>query len=64
MNQTVMPGNILANLPESIKLGPGLSRNFANDKVRYLSENSHFSEDRQFSKGRNFSENHHSLVNR
>merc|ERR1711976_164546 len=28
-----MPGNILANLPESIKLGPGLSRNFANDKV-------------------------------
>lgn len=33
MNQTVMPGNILANLPDTIKLGPGLSRNFANDKV-------------------------------
>ena len=28
-----MPGTTFAELPESLKLGPGLSRNFATDKV-------------------------------
>lgn len=33
MNQTVMPGTVLANLPETLKLGPGLARNYVNEKV-------------------------------
>ena len=37
MNQTVMPGMVLANLPETLKLGPGLARNYVNEKGMGLS---------------------------
>jgi len=33
MTQVVLPGNVITNLPEETKLGPGLSRNFANEKI-------------------------------